>query len=338
MTHPKVSIIIVNFNQKQLTLNCLKSLGKVTYSNYEIIVVDNDSQDGSVEAISKMYPKVRQVLNKSNSGYVGGNNAGIKQALGKYLLILNNDTIVTPDFIEPLVIDLEKDTSLGIVQSKIFIMDNPKQLDNVVSYLTNIGFLFHIGYLDIDKPEYKKFRETFAAKGACMMVRKSVFELGAFDEKYWCYFEESDLCWRAWVMGYHVAFEPKSIIYHKMGATSTTMKSAFIHYHSFKNRIRTIIKNASIMTLFWMLPAHVIVCIALSAYFFLSGQTEGAVAILKAIWWNLLNVNDTLERRSLIQKKRKLDDSEIFRLVLKNPSQSFYLHHLSLVRANLKKG
>ena len=141
MTIPKVSIIVVNFNQKQLTLNCLKSLKKITYPNYEIIFVDYNSQDGSVEVITKMFPKVRQVLNKNNSGYAGGNNAGIRQAKGRYLLILNNDTIETPGFIEPLVADLEKDPNLGIVQSKIFIMDNPKQLDNVVSYLTNIGFL-----------------------------------------------------------------------------------------------------------------------------------------------------------------------------------------------------
>ena len=79
---------------------------KITYPNYEMIVVDNNSQDGSVGAITKMFPKVRQVLNKSNSGYVGGNNAGIRQAKGKYLLILNNDTLVTPGFIEPLVADL----------------------------------------------------------------------------------------------------------------------------------------------------------------------------------------------------------------------------------------
>ena len=315
----------------------MKTLKKITYPNYEIIIVDNNSQDGSVEVITKMFPKVRQVLNKNNSGYAGGNNAGIRQAKGRYLLILNNDTIVTPGFIKPLVADLEKDPNLGIVQSKIFIMDNPKLLDNVVSYLTNLGFLFHIGYLDNDKPEYKKFRETFAAKGACMMVNREVFELGAFDEKYWCYFEESDLCWRAWVMGYHVAFEPKSIIYHKMGATSTTMRSAFIHYHSFKNRIRTIVKNASLTTLFWMFPVHIATCVVLSAYFFLSGQTGGSIAILKAIWWNILNISDTLEKRGFIQTRRKLDDDEIFKRVMKNPPLSFYTHHLSLVKINLKK-
>ena len=337
ITYPKVSIIIVNFNQKQFTLNCLKSLGKITYPNYEIIVVDNNSQDGSVESITKMFPDVGQILNKSNSGYVGGNNAGIRQAKGKYLLILNNDTVVTPSFIEPLVEDLKNYPSLGIVQSKIFIMDKPKLLDNVASYLTNTGFLYHIGYLDVDKSEYQRYRETFAAKGACMLVRKEVLRLGAFDKEFWCYFEETDLCWRAWVMGYHVAFEPKSIIYHKMGATSTTMRSAFIHYHSFKNRIRTIIKNASLPTLFWMLPIHLTTCVGLVIFFMFAGQISGSLSILKAIGWNIRVFSETWKLRNKVQSKRKISDTEIFNKVMKNPPLSFYLNHLSLVRGNLSK-
>ncbi len=337
MIYPKVSIIIVNFNQKQLTLNCLKSLGKISYPNYEIIVVDNNSQDGSVNAIAKLFPKVRQVLVKSNSGYVGGNNMGIKHAKGEYILILNNDTKVTPEFIEPLIEDFKNNPNLGIVQSKIFIMDKPNLLDNVASYLTNTGFLYHVGYLDTDKAEYQKYRETFAAKGACMLVKKDVLKLGAFDEEFWCYFEESDLCWRAWVMGYHVAFEPRSIIYHKMGATSITMRSDFINYHSFKNRIRTIIKNASLTTLFWMLPIHLTTCIGLVIFFLLSGQISGSLSILKAIGWNVRVFSETWKLRKKVQSKRRILDTDIFNKVMKNPSLSFYLHHLSLVRANLTK-
>lgn len=337
MTYPKVSIIIVNFNQKLLTLDCLSSLKEITYPNYEVLVIDNNSQDGSITAISQRYPKIKQIVNSKNLGYVGGNNIGIKHAKGKYLLILNNDTKVTPSFIEPLIKDFKKYPDLGIVQSKIFIMDKPSLLDNVASYLTNTGFLYHVGYLEKDKPEYQKFRKIFAAKGACMMISRKILNLGAFDNQYWCYFEETDLCWRAWAMGYQVGFEPQSVIVHKMGATSSTMKSAFIHYHSFKNRIRTIIKNSSLTTLFWMLPLHLATCVLLSVYFFISGQAGGSIAILKAIWWNMLNISDTLEKRGLIQEKRKLDDSEIFKLVMKNPPLSFYLHHLSLVKANLKK-
>ena len=138
-------------------------------------------------------------------------------------------------------------------------------------------------------------------------------------------------------MGYKVGFEPRSVIYHKMGATSSRLKSTFVHYHSFKNRIRTIIKNASLTTLLWMFPVHVAICIGLSVYFFLSGQAGGSVAIFKAIWWNILNIGDTLEKRNIVQGIRKVNDNKIFKQVMKNPPLSFYLRHLSLVKADLEK-
>ena len=104
--YPRVSIIIVNFNQRQLTLNCLGSLSKITYPKYEIILVDNGSQDGSVVAVEKKFPKTILIKLATNTGFVGGNNAGIKVAKGNYILYLNNDTKVQADFLEPLVKDL----------------------------------------------------------------------------------------------------------------------------------------------------------------------------------------------------------------------------------------
>lgn len=337
MTHPKVSIIVVNFNQRQLTLDCLKSLSKITYPKYEIILVDNASQDGSVQAIEKKFSKIILVKLATNTGFVGGNNAGIKEARGKYILFLNNDTKVKHGFLEPLVENLIKDEKLGIVQSKIFVMDDPDRLDSVISYQTSTGFLYHKGYLDKDREEYKNFQYTFSAKGACMLIKREVLRLGGFDQEYFAYFEETDLCWRAWAMGYKVGFEPKSIIYHKMGATSSKMKSTFIHYHSFKNRVRTIIKNASVATLLWMLPIHLSACLLLSLYFLISGQSSGSLAILRAILWNIGNLQSTLNLRIKVQKGRKWSDSKIFSQVLKNPSLSFYFHHLSLVQENLSK-
>jgi GT2 family glycosyltransferase len=337
MKSPKVSIIIVNYNQKRLTLECLKSLSKITYKNVEIIVVDNGSTDSSSSEIKAKFPKIRQLGLTENTGFVGGNNAGLELAKGKYILFLNNDTKVTPGFLEPLVEDLENDKSLGIVQSKILVMDNPELLDSFVSYQTFNGFLYHEGYLDQDQDKYNNFCYSFSAKGACMMARREVLKLGAFDDGYFLYFEETDFCWRAWVIGYTVAYEPRSIIYHKMGATSLKMKSPFIHYHSFKNRIRTILKNASGGTLLWMFPIHLVICLGLSGYFFISGQRGGSFAILKALGWNLTELDETLRLRSKVQKARKVSDKQIFSKVMKNPSLYFYFHHLSLVKANLSK-
>lgn len=337
MTYPKVSIIILNFKQTKLTLNCLESLSNITYPKVETILVDNHSEDESIETIVNKLPGLIFIQSKKNLGYAGGNNLGLRRASAGYILILNNDTRVNPGFLEPLVSDMLTDPSLGIIQSKIFVMDQPKHLDGVTSYQTCTGFLYHKGYLDTDQPEYNQLLYSFSAKGACILVRREVLKLGLFDPDYFAYFEETDLCWRAWIMGYKVAFEPRSVIYHKMGATSITMKSDFINYHSFKNRIRTIIKNAAPFTLLWMLPIHLTTCIGIAIFFLLSGQKSGFLSIMKAIVWNIKMFNRTWNLRKIIQSKRKVSDSEIFNQVMKNPPLSFYLKHLSLVRGNLKK-
>lgn len=331
MKPPLVSIVIVNFNQKQYSLDCLKSLELVTYSNFETIFVDNGSVDGTMEAVEKEYPKTIRIQTGANLGFTGGNNVGFEKASGKYILLLNNDTKVTPNFLDALVSSLEKDKNLGIVQSKILLMDDHKLLDSVASYQTITGFLYHRGYLEEDKGQYDHFIYSFSGKGACLMVRREVTKLGLLDDSYFAYFEETDLCWRSWILGYKVGFEPGSIIFHKMGATSSKMKSAFIHYHSFKNRLRTIIKNGSSSTLLYMLPLHLGLCIFLSIFFFLSGERSGAKSVLAAIWWNMLNLGSTLKLRAKIQKSRVSSDLKIFSQVMWNPSLFFYLRHLSLV-------
>lgn len=334
MINPKISIIIVNYNQVKITIDCLDSLSKIAYPNYEIILVDNNSQDDSIKKIKEKYPKIKLIEIQENSGFTGGNNTGLKSANGDFILLLNNDTKVKPNFLEPLVEDMLSDSKLGIIQSKILVMDNPRFLDNVVSYQTVTGFLYHQGYLDKDGPKYSNFLYSFSAKGACILIRKEVLKLELFDDDYFAYFEETDLCWRAWLLGFKVGFEPRSIIYHKMGATSSKMNKSFVHYHSFKNRIRTIIKNADTFTLMWMLPTHIIMCIGLSIYFLFT-EKNGTLSILKAFWWNIRNLYKTLSLRKKIQSSRKVSDDEIFKQVMKNPSLTFYIHHLSLVRENL---
>lgn len=318
-----------------MTIDCLRSLMKITYKNKEIIVVDNHSEDGSYESLVKLFPNLKIIETEENTGFTGGNNIGLKYTSGLYILLLNNDTKVTPGFIEPLVEDLEKNKKLGIIQSKIFVMDNPTLLDSVVSYQTSTGFLYHQGYLSKDKPEYREFLYSFSIKGACMIIRREILKEGLFDDDYFAYFEETDLCWRAWLMGFEVGFEPRSVIFHKMGATSSKMNRAFINYHSFKNRVRTILKNAEISTLIWMFPIHLMLCLGLSMYFLIMNQKSASFSIVKALWWNVYHISKTLSLRNRIQKQRMVADKVYFDRVLKNPSLSFYSKHLSLVKENL---
>src|SRR3989344_1603440 len=127
----KVSIVIVNWNGKKFLKNCLDSLQKLTYNTVEIIVVDNNSIDGSGAFVKKYYPKVKLIENDKNYGYAGGASIGCKHVSGSYVLFLNNDTVVTADFIEPLLADFQKDPRIGCVESQMRLLEDKSTLDVV---------------------------------------------------------------------------------------------------------------------------------------------------------------------------------------------------------------
>lgn len=339
MSTPRLSIIVVNFNKPEYTIDCLKSLRKITYKNYEVIVVENGSSDDSLIKLKKYLKgksNFKLITNKKNLGFAGGNNAGFKVSTGEYILLLNNDTKVEPGFVEPAVERLRGDKNVGILQSKLLIMDKPKYLDNVASYLTSFGFLYHMGYMQKDNGQYDKFITSMSGKGAALFIKREVLSLGLFDDDYFAYFEETDLCWRAWVMGWEVGFEPKSIVYHKMGVTSLAMQSEFIQYHSFKNRIASILKNASLSTLIWMMPLHLAASFMAALVFLFMGKRKVFGSVMRAYSWNIKRIRKTLKKRKLVQKQRKLSDSEIFKETFKNPPLSFYKSHLLLLTGSFK--
>ncbi len=321
----KVSIIIVNWNGLSHLKKCLPTLKKVTYKNLEIILVDNASKDDSVAYVTKNFPNIKIIKCKKNLGFAGGNNAGLPAVTGDYVLLLNNDTVVTKDFVTELVAAVEEDDEIGIVQSKILSMDYPNKLDSVGAFLTYTGFLYHYGYFQIDKRKYDKTKYLYTAKGACMLVRADLItRLGLFDDDFFAYFEETDLCNRVWMAGYTIVYAPKSVIYHKVGGTSNGMENAFIQFHSFKNRINSYIKNLEVKNLALILPIHIILCEVAAISFIFKSRIDLFMAINKALLWNIANLEKTLAKRKKIQKMRKVSDSEFFPKVLRNPNLNYY--------------
>lgn len=305
---PKVSIIIVNFNGGQVFKDCLASLKKLKYKNYEIISVDNGSTDGT--------QKLTKIKNKKNLGFVGGNNQGIKFAKGKYVLLLNNDTKVAPDLLDVLVEKMESDETIGVVQPKIYLMDQPGYLDNAGSFLTNIGFLDHWGFNKKDSKEFDKEREIFSAKGACMMIKKDLInKVGLFDDDYFAYFEESDFCWRVWLSGYKILFFPKTYIYHKVGFTTKTQDVAFLNYLYYRNRICSLIKNLEFKNLIWIFPVHLIISFGIGSIFLIRGSYSNFSLVMRAIKWNFVNLDKTWVKRKSVQKLRSWSDKIIFERV-----------------------
>lgn len=334
MNKPLISISIVVWNGLEDTKECLASLENISYPNKEIIVVDNGSKDQTVAYIRKKYPKIILLENGRNLGFTGGHNRAIEKVKGKYVLLLNNDTKVTKNFLEPLVTDLEKDTSLAGVQSKTFLTKN--SLDNVGSFLNPIGFLKHFGFKEKDQKKYQISQPVFSPKAACLLIRRSVVnKIGLFDEDYFAYFEETDWAWRVYLAGYRIIFEPESKIFHKLGRTSTKLSYTLVNYHSFKNRLRTILKNGSSGTLLSMLPLHLLVINFVAISFLFQGKVRMFLSILKAEGWNILNISGTLKKRAEVQKIRVVSDRELFKFAMQPLDIKTSLRHYLLVRKNI---
>lgn len=230
-----ISIIIVNYNGKRHLENCLKSLMAIDYKKFEVILVDNNSTDDSIEFVKSNYPSVTLLKLDKNYGFAEPNNKGTKIAKGNYFLFLNNDTIVDPNFISEMVKVLENDSKIGICQSLLLKPDGT--IDSSGDFIDEIGVVYN------SKKQVEQVREISSARGAAMMVKRSVFEkIGGFDEKFFVSFEDVDFCWRAWIMGYRIVLVPKSVVYHGVGQTIQKLKSD-IEFHGLKNQISIKITN-----------------------------------------------------------------------------------------------
>ena len=316
---PLVSIIIVNWNGGKVFEECLKSLTKVNKPRWELILVDNGSTDESQLLINKIdFPatSVKLIQNKKNVGFAPANNQAYKEAKGKYILLLNNDTKATPNFLEPLVSKMEEDSSLGVIQPKIYLMDTDKLLDNAGSFMTRIGFLDHWGFMQKDSGEFDQEREIFSAKGACMLIRKSVVDnVGLFDDDFVSYFEESDFCWRVWLAGLKVIYYPKTHVFHKLGFTIRRQNVLDMNCHYYKNRISSLMKNLETKNLLLVLVPHLLISLGISLAFLLSLRFRSFTMVLRALVWNLLNILSTARKRKRIQDFRIISDDLLFKRV-----------------------
>ena len=261
-----ISLIILNYNGLNDTLACLESLEVVEADNnsLETIVVDNNSSDGSQEALSKL-KNIVFIQNDRNLGFSKGNNVGIKYALNKgsdFVILLNNDTIVEKSFVKNLVQAANK---ADIISPKIYFAKgyefhkkrySEKDLGKVIWYAGGkidwqnvIGK--HVGVDAVDKGQFSKSAITDFATGACMLVKREVFEkIGFFDEKYFLYLEDMDLCVRAKKAGFKILFEPRAAIWHKNAASIGGSGSSLQDYYFTKSRLLFALKFAKLRTKF----------------------------------------------------------------------------------------
>lgn len=239
---PLVTIVIVNWNGQEFIKNCLDSIQQITYEFFNVIVVDNASTDDSCAMVERRFPTVTLIRNKENLGFAGGNNIGIRYALqdnADYVLLLNNDTVVSKDFLNSLINVAESDERIGILGSKVLLMDQP----NVICFAGGkrrwTSEWAHIGLGDKDNSIYNDTKETDYIYGCAMMVRRSVLEdVGMFDERYFVYVEEIDLNLRAKKAGYKLVYVPQSVVWHKVAGSDVHGRvSPFRQYYMTRNNL-----------------------------------------------------------------------------------------------------
>jgi GT2 family glycosyltransferase len=289
---PMVSIVSVNYDQPEVTCEMLASLEKVTYPNFETLIVDNASPTKSLNIIREKYPEIQLIISEKNLGFAGGNNIAIKQAKGDYILLLNNDTEVKPDFLESLVELMESDKKIAIVSSKIlYFYEN-----NIIQYagaspinsITSRGR--HYGYKEIDTGQLDKVTETSYPHGACMMIRKSVLEeLGLLYEGYFLYYEELDFAERVKRAGYKIYFQPNSSILHKE-SISTGKNSPLKTYYMNRNRLLFVRRNSSGITLFLAVIYFFLIPLPKNTIKYLFDKKHLS-ALYRGVAWNIRNFN-----------------------------------------------
>ena len=240
-----VSIVILNWNGKDVIFECLKSLEKLDYPNYEIVVVDNGSTDGSCELLEKGYPDIKLVKNRENLGVAQGINIGVKHSTGEYVLLLNNDTIVDESLLKELLKVLENGDDVGLVGPKIYYFDYPQRIwaagGGKINWHT--GDVRLSGGDEIDKGQYESITELDYVSGCALLTSKELFhKIGYMDESFFAYFEETDWCVRASNEGYRLLYVPKARMWHKVRASSRNI-SGFHEYQMTRN-------------MFWFLKKH----------------------------------------------------------------------------------
>lgn len=327
--NPKVSIIIVNFNGQKYLHDCLSSIENNPGVLYEVIFVDNASSDNSVNFVKKYFPKVTIIQNNVNLGFAGGSNIGIRQVRGEYILLLNNDTIAEKDFLRNFIKAFDEIPNLGCVQPKIVLMKDPNIIDSCGSYLTDTSFLYHYGYDKNQSLEkYNHPFPVFSVKGVAILTKKEIIEkIGLFDDDFWCYYEETDFCHRAWLAGYECWYYPKVKIYHAAGGTTLTyFQNSYIQFHNFKNKPASFIMNFEAITLLKFLPIYLVINFFLGIFFLIKLKPKYFASLIKALLWNIIHIKRTLLKRHHVQLLRKISDKDIFRKVKRNPKLSYYYY------------
>ena len=290
MEYPLVSIITVNYNHPEVTCDLLDSLRQLTYPSVEVIVVDNASPNDDPSVIPRSFPGVHFIQSKENLGFAGGNNLGVRIAKGKYVLFLNNDTVVDPGFLEPLVAKFEGDLFAGAASPKIKFFHRADTLQFTGYSPLNPYTIRNKGYGHgvKDTGQFDRDAETNFVHGAAMMVPMEVIhKVGLMAECYFLYYEELDWGTRIKNAGYRLWYIHNSVVLHKESITAGKMSPLKIYYMN-RARLTYLRRNIKGITFVVALFYQLFVSIPKNAMKFLvKGEPGHFKAYHKAVMWHV---------------------------------------------------
>ena len=314
---PLVSILILNYNAGKLLLECVESVFSTNYSNFEVLVIDNASDDNSHKICKEKFDRIYLIENKTNFGYCEGNNVGIQKAKGEFIVILNPDTVVDSNWLNELIAAYYT-YGEGIYQPKFLTTTNHKILMSTGNMIQLFGFGFSRGKGQIDKDQFDKLEKIGYASGTCIFTTKEIFlKIGMFDPFLFAYHDDLDLCWSGALQGINSYYVPKSIVYHPPEGFSFKW-SSFKYYLLERNRLYCILTHYSRATFYKMLPALILVEITIIIFYVKKRMLKEKIRAYLDIIKNRRKIG---EKYLVIQKNRVVSDEEI----IKNFSNEIYV-------------
>jgi GT2 family glycosyltransferase len=299
MPSPKVAVVILNWNGKKFLQQFLPSVLAATYSNYEVIVADNGSNDDSIAFMESNYPRIRLIRFDQNMGFAKGYNEALKLVEADYYTLLNSDAETQPGWLEPMVDLLEKDSSIAACQPKLLLYADKKRFEYsgaAGGWMDRYGYPFAKGrifdVMEEDHGQYDQVEPIFWASGAALFIRARLFhEMEGFDEYFFAHQEEIDLCWRLQLAGHKIYSCPASVVYHVGGGTLPKGNSKKT-YLNFRNNRIMLSKNLPLSKKIWVIPVRYLLDGASAFKGLLSGDGGYFLAVVRAHlafikWWFL---------------------------------------------------
>jgi GT2 family glycosyltransferase len=310
-TPPFFSVVIPNYNGQRHLSGLFAALEKQTFTDFEVILADDASSDGSVAYAEDAHPGVRVLTNRHNLGFAVNANAAVDAALGRVIVLLNNDTEPDPAWLAELAKTICQHPDAAIVASKLLLFDQRDRLHTTGDLMGVDGIPRNRGVWEEDRGQFDSQTEIFGGCGGAMAIRKDVWQaLGGFDDDFWMYLEDVDFAFRAQLAGWKAVYAPAARVYHKLSSSGGDDLSSF---YVGRNTLWTIAKNMPTSLLLRHLPQIVTAQIEIAIDALRNWRGTAARARLRGQLAGLLGLPAQLRKRRTIQRQRMLEDAELAR-------------------------